>query len=356
MSQDAFLDLDDPPALSHPLREWTFAQMWNETWDVFRAQWRRWIALGLLALVPPLIGRLLLPIGPAFNQLAAILSSDGPSCAAQGPRSDDVLGALLLGLLVVVLGWGYTLIVANGAGAIMTSRVLTGQPASLRVALRTVFTWRARALIGANVLVGLALLTVMGSSMALTIYLIGLLGFVFLLYMAVAWLPLLNPLLALERGPLRRLLSRAWYFGRNRIWVIVAVLLCLAAVSFVAEAPVSLMRSRMLTDTVGQWPDCTRVLTDGYWAWQAVFTVMTLLEQSVVLPIGVILYTILYYDARARLDAPNSDVLIEAGDPARPLEAWLVKRDLINLMAFTGLVFVLLSVLYVSLEALTRIF
>ena len=353
MSQYSFLDLDDPPVLSNPLRERTFSQMWNETWDIFSAHWRRWIVLGLIASAPPLLVSLLLHGGIDLNQLLVVARNG--STEEVSLLTQQLLSSFIISALVGVLSWGYTLIVSSGAGAIMASQILGRKPVSLRAALRTAFTRRAGALLGANLLVGLALLGVMLASMALTTCLVGIVGFVFLIFMAVAWIPLINPLVALERGPLTTLLSRAWYFGRGRVWIIVAVLFSLSAVTSIVRAPASLLQNHLMANTISYGAGGEVILSEAYWLWRTLFVVVSLIEQSVVLPIGVILYTIMYYDARARLDSPDADLPIQAGDPPRPPVPWLVKRDVNNMLGVVMVVFGLAVALSLSSGLLLRL-
>ena len=266
--------------------------MGRQVWAIFRPHWWRWIGLGLIALGPPMLLEALLPdyFGDPFDPFQL--------------RWD----LLEFVMLMTSLSWLYLWMTLTGGGAILTARILDRQPVSLVALLRPILR-RAGLFVGGNLLAGLLVEVIIRATikfMALSPapLILNLLAYGFVLYVIVVWFPPLNPVLALERGGLFRLLRRAWSLGRKRFKVNLGLMILMLAVPFMATAPITAIQNKVLASPLGYGPEGWGYRPD-YWPWLTFFMLLSLLVQSVVVPCGAILNTLLYFEARARLDSPD---------------------------------------------------
>lgn len=321
-------------SLSHSL---TPAEMVQWTIRIYTRYLPQWIMLTLLALIVPLaLGAVAVSmqsdIDPALlDRLRQPLDPTAPDSPLNDPAFLQQMTDFFIrqGVMALLLGAVSILmqqVVLGGAGAVLASAAFHGRSASLGEALRVLGERAGALLTGHLIVIGLLIALLLISSLGLLIC-VGVLGLALLPYLYLAGVPLLAPVLALERGPLSTLLRRAWQFGKRRVWLLLAAVVVLAVWAFVVEFVVGLVGGLFLG------PVLNGTGTAAVLAGQ----VLTFISAVVVLPPGAIFYTLLYEDSRMRF-APQ--VVEEALPMEEPLLAAADVPNMIGVAVVAGSVLV----------------
>lgn len=301
----------------------------------------QWLVLGLLAVAPlVLINLALAAILPqpsfdpaALEQIMGSLESGqmpGDAALLQSTMDNLLQNSLLmlqqvvvqLFIQIVVLG-----VIGGGIGALMASAAYQGGAVSLAAALGRIGS-RLRALGAGHLLAGLVLIAMLVGSILGAMFCVGVLGLGLTIYTYLAWVPLLAPALALEDGTLSGRLRRAWSFGKQRIWLIFAMTLALYALRFLLSVPLDFLAILLAPDSL--------VLAQ----------IMTMVVEVLVLPLGVIYFTILYHDLRGR----QEQIALELAGEERPVaEPILSAADLPGVFGVSMTALALLFALYMFL-------
>lgn len=328
--------------LVHPVEPLSTADLIRWTLRIYLRHLPSWLALAALTLIPLAVFNVVVDLWQAglvdWERLNAAFAIPPQQSALLDPAlllqfiqlSISEIGAQLIVQLVqgVILG---------GVGAVLAATAFRGQTVSLLAGGRVALGERLTALVaGHGVALGALIALIIASAFGM-LFCVGVLGFGAAAYMYLAWVPLMAPVMALERGPLARLLARAWYFGKKRVWVIFAAFLALWALGFCLSLPVGWIVDVLL----GLLPSSDLLRVTGVQA-------SVVIVQGMTLPLGAIFYTLLYEDARLRLDMPGG----AAGDVADPPEGAITAADLPNLMGVALLALGLLFALfYVTMTA-----
>ncbi len=322
-------------------RPLTPREMIRWTVRVYGRYFPQWIMLGLLAVMPLVLINLALAVilpQPSFDPdlLAQLM---GPLESGRIPANpalaqaalDDLLRnsilmlqqvALQLFIQIVVSG-----VIAGGIGAVMASAAYQGGVVSLAAALRTIGP-RLRALLGGHLLAGLVLIALLVGSIVGAMFCIGILGLGITIYIYLAWVPLLAPVLALEEGTLSGRLRRAWSFGKQRVWLIFAMMLALYALRFLLSVPLDFLAMLVAPQSL------------------ALAQVVAVIVEVLVLPPGVIYFTVLYQDLRGRYEQLALEPDIAERPAAEPI---LSAADLPGLFGVSMTALALLFALYLFL-------
>lgn len=299
------------PLTPRELLQWTLR--------IYASNVTRWLLLGLLAVVPLVVLNYaliaLLP-QPSFDadlleQFLAPLESgqmmNNP--ALQQQVMDDMLQNSLLMLQQVIIQLMAQIIilgtVAGGAGAVMASAAYRGEPVNLGEGLQLLGRRFAALFSGHAIAGGILLLLLVGSILG-SVVCIGVLGMGLTIFVYLGLIPLAAPALALEEGNAGPLLRRAWAFGKQRVWIIFGVTVGLYALRILLAFPLDLIQALVAPDSL------------------LVTQVTTVIVELLVLPVGVIFFTLLYEDARGRqeaaaLDAPEPHGAADRPAPRQPL-------------------------------------
>ena len=309
-------------------RPMTPAELVQWTLRIYARHWRQWLLLAALTVIPLLIANeaivRLVPIpdvDPAvINSLFSSLEQGAtPGAGLSDEDMRQVLAssmgsleqAMLLALArVVIVG-----VIAGGAGAVLTSAAYHGEATSLGQALRVGLVERGGLLLrGHLTLGGLVLMMFLASVVGLTLC-VGVLGLGLTVYLYLAWVPLLAPVLALGDGSFGDLTRQAWRFGKLRVWLLFAAVITLLVLPLLLGIPFNLIAS----------------LAGGA---DPVILMLSIVAEVLILPLGVIFYTLVYEDTRARLDgaaAPLAPAGLDAA-AARPREPFLSAADVPNVV------------------------
>ncbi len=309
-------------------RPLTPAELANWTLRIYLRYWPRWMALALLAVIP--LALVNLGITAAVPQpeldpaaLEALLNSmqDNPlpgGAVLPNNLLEQVVNSSVATLEQAVLSLMAQLIIAGviagGAGAVMAAAAYNGAEPDLGQALRTGLLERGRLLLRGHLLVGGLLMVMVVASLLGMLVCIGLIGMGITVYLYVGWVPLLAPALALEDGGYPLLVRRAWRFGKLRIWLLFGAVIALLALRYGVAIPIGLLAGALIPDPA------------------LAALIVAVASEALVLPLGVIFFTVVFLDTRARLDGR-----VPPGQPAEEsglamVEPFLSAADMPNLV------------------------
>ncbi len=319
-------------------RPLTPAELVQWTLRIYVRHWPWWVALAAVAVLPPTLlstavtASLPEAVDPAlldqWLQPLDPLDPNGPFAdPATQAQLQQMMGQLVQNSLVMLGVAALTVlsqaVVLGGPGAVVAAACFHDQPITLGQAVRQAIGERGGALLGGHLAVGALLVALLLVSAMGIVLCVGLLGLGLLAYAFLAWVPLLAPVLALERGPLPALLMRAWHFGKRRVWLLLAAVAALWVLRLALSIPLDLVGG-LLVGLVAQDPAAAMLVVG-----QVIFIAV----QALVLPLGAIFYTLLYEDSklrfdplRAGLDAPFT---VEVDAPRQP---FLTTADLPNII------------------------
>jgi len=309
-------------------RPLTPAELANWTLRIYLRYWPRWIALALLAVIPLALVNLAITAAipqPELDPAAveALLESmqDNPlpgGAVLPNNLLEQVVGSSIAALEQAVLSLMAQLIlvgvIAGGAGAVMVAAAYNGAEPRFGQALRTGLLERGPVLLRGHLLVGGLLLVMVVASLLGMLVCIGLIGMGLTVYLYVSWVPLLAPVLALEDGAYPLLARRAWRFGKLRVWLLFGAVVTLLALRYVAAIPIGLVAGALIPDPL------------------LAAQIVAVLSEALVLPLGLIFFTVVFLDTRARLDGhvPPGQMTEEAG--LATVEPFLTAADMPNLV------------------------
>ncbi|GAB4572887.1 MAG: hypothetical protein Kow0077_13540 [Anaerolineae bacterium] len=313
-------------------RPLTPREMVRWTFQTYARHFSQWLLIGLLAVVPLVAVNLILAQvlpQPAFD--AALLEQflaplergemlNNP--ALQQQLMDDLIQNSLI-LLVTVLAQLLAQIViigtvAGGAGAVMTAAAYRDEPVSAGEGLQALQT-RFSQLAGGHILAGLLLIGLMTASILGTMICIGFFGMGLTIYVYLALVPLAAPALALGKGDISTALREAWQFGKQRVWLIFWATLGLYGLRTLVGLPLDALQMLLAPDSL--------------LAAQVIGVVVELL----ILPVGVIFFTLLYEDTRGQAATPLVDDLNGISPAAVGPAPLLSMADLPNIMGIAML-------------------
>src|SRR5258708_4089827 len=160
----------------------------------------------------------------------------------------------------------------------------------------------------AGIAVYIGALLVFSFALAFVLFLCGL-GFGLIVYGALASGSFLVPVLMLERTTVRRGLSRAWSLAKTRIWPIIGVAAITFLISFVADLVITVLLSGLAARSSASTSTDT------------IITVVDVIVSSLVAPVVPIAFTLLYYDARIRVE--GLDIALRAAPDLSPADVAL---------------------------------
>lgn len=319
----------------------TTSAMVGFTIRVYFRYFFQWLALSVLAFVP--VGILLrFFMGTLFDvSLQAAQANLGGQldlAALAGPVLILALGGIAVSL--------FQLLVMGGAGSILATTALRDKPPSLNRALGFAFGTRLRSLILGHVYVGVILIAAWIISALLVFLCIGVVGLWICFYAIVIWMPLLAPVLVLERGSVRKLTRRAWYFGKKRAWLLLGATLALTVWQYAVSLPLDAIAWNALNGIlIGPRATIPQIeAAYGQIIW--LLLVMQFILQTVTVPFRVIFFTLVYHDTRWLYDPPVADdAVVDDIEYPPPQEPYLTSADAGNVFLIPLVMIVVTTVL-----------
>lgn len=351
---DSTFDFQGPP------KSMSVAELIRATWRIFSQHWARWLGVILLAVLPMMLMWFIMyrmmqsPMMVEIMQMSAYSSYDDTLSPAQAEALLGSMGMFFavtcgLGLLVAI----YETLIVLGLGTALASADFLEKKQSFDEALTIALSKRSLPLLGGIFVVGLAVSLLYMVAGLLTMVCVGVVLLPLVLYMAVVWTPLLAPVLVLERGPFMRLLARAWYFGKKRIWLTLSVWILLwlgsfviAMISMVGYIPMFSDPAFMLDPSGYPPPDMI------YSPLNMAVSGLSAVVQLVFGVFVIIFFTIVYHDAQACHDPRGATAAIAAGNPPAPPESAFTGQDVMNMIIMTVVMGVVLCVMMVIVMAL----
>lgn len=257
----------------------------------------------------------------------AILQQRDPfgdtTTAAQG-----ILG--LINLLAAIV----QMVVIQTMVAYMASEGFLGRRSTLGEAFRS-----ARPRFGAVAVAFLLYIIILASvgavSGILTLCAIGVVGFIFLFYLASAVTYFLTPVLALEDVNATQGLNRAWHLGKQRFWRGLSLLTLISLISLTFYLALGGTAELLYLPLEGA----------GYFdVIAALRVVVNNIITILITPIQLIAFTVFYYDTRVRLEGLDVSFYLSKHNDPRPLQIPSPKpaggimngQDFINLLIIVG--------------------
>jgi hypothetical protein len=233
------------------------------------------------------------------------------------PILSTVLVLIVVGLVMQLI----RLVLVDCVLVYLTSEHMLGHRPTFQQGLSAVRSRWGAVILGQ---VGLyALLIGLSVALAFTLFLCGL-GFGLLVYIALALGGLLTPVLVLEKISVPQGMSHAWGLGKGRLWALIGMVGITILLSFAVGVVVSFINGLLFSST-GSVNSLPVLALSG---------LVSGLGTALVGPIGLIGYTVLYYDARVRLEA-FGEALTALNDPeAHPGD--IQPPTGLNLGAFKG--------------------
>ena len=277
-----------------------------------------------VAIITSLLSGSLLDKSQSLSAESQLLSQSGRSAATLSQAQIDQISAdliKLLSVLIVIVAVGailqlIRLLLVDTTLVYITSEKILGRQPTFRQGFQAV---RARwGTVAFGQIAFYALLIGLTIALSFTLFLCGL-GIGLLVYVGLVLGPLLTPVLVLERDNAFRGINHAWGLGKGRFWALVALTamaLLLSGVAVLVTGAINTALSNlfMVSDTLtGSTPTLSLVAL-------MIGGLVSGVGTSLIAPFSLIGYTVLYYDARVRLEG-FGEALTALHDPeARPAD------------------------------------
>lgn len=306
------------------------ADLVRGTWQLYRRHFVQWLIFAVLLALPTVVMSVVsfmswTPLQNSMTGMMAWESGELSSAEVQRFLSDFIRQIVAISTVMCGLGFivGVFQLLLYGTGIQMAGAAYKGQKVGFDKAVAVAMVERGVTFVGGHFLVGVLLLALVVASSVLIICCIGLLGYLLALYIGLAWLPMLGPVLILERGSFGRLMSRAWYFGRKRVFLILIAAILILVLNAVISWPFNALGMAVAPvrmEEVMEAVEAGRTFDFSWVSWPALIlsTAGSVIAQMIVTPFSIIFYTLLYYDTRLRLEPENFDAVYQEQDPPEP--------------------------------------
>ncbi len=348
---------------NYPLQPHSSLELLDRTLRIYRQHFLKAVILSTLMIAPVTVFNMLSSSWYSSRLQAVRVGSPTVRGAASTTVSSDLVRFYLLLLLGFALSVILQGVILNGLLTYIASEEHFGRPVTLQsafTAIRRRLDVLALGLVRyyltlIGVALGLALtLGLFGVGLRLFLSLGVALAFVFVLclfgiglgvvlYLAVGSYTFLAPVFILERTRIREGVGRAWDLGKARFWPLFRVNLAVGGFSFLINFAI-LLFLRLLLPGVSS-------LIGGM---QTVQTLLQMVAQILLAPVLPIAFTLMYYDARVRLE--GLDILFQAsGNPdVRPADVvspqpqgWsLIRQDYVNMGIVSVITVIAFAVLF----------
>jgi hypothetical protein len=308
---------------NQPLRPLTFLELLDRTFRIYRESFVPCVAMAFLVVLPLSI----------FSQVAVTSWSSYSTATLTASSSraySDALNASIVQLYLMLFAV-YTVsyfvqgMLLNGIVTYIASEKHLGHTVTLRDAFRAVRSrWKV---LGLGLLRVYVVIIAIAIGLVFALCLLGL-GIGAIVYIGIASYAFLTPVLILERTNVSDGVGRAWNLGKARFWSILRIMLAISGVTYLWSFSILLLAQALAPGqaTVGST--------------QPGQILLNILINIVFAPLLPIAFTLMYYDARVRVE--GLDILLGATDnpDMRPAdvvspqpERWrLVGRDFMNIM------------------------
>jgi hypothetical protein len=308
---------------NHPLRPYTFLELLDRTFRLYREGFVKYLVVAVLVIVPLGLFSQMMTQSANSSQIRALTVSS--SRAAQASNVNQALFNFYLILLVIyTVSYFVNGLLLNSIVTVITSEKHFGHDISLREAFSIV---RSRWLtLGGGLLRVYGLILMISVGLTFALCLLGF-GVGVVIYLSMASYAFLVPVLVLERTSARDGVGRAWELGKSRFWSIFRMYLIMSGASFLWSVLLLLVLRNLMTTG------------SALGISQPVQIVLEIFVEILFAPLLPIAFTLMYYDARVRVE--GLDIVFGAinkpdtrpADVASPQPfGWsLVSQDYVNM-------------------------
>jgi len=299
-----------PVAPTSHLRPLGMGQLLDQAIRLYRRNFLQFIGITAIVQIP--LG--LLQMGSSLLTLSGLsFPSDFDTTPPQGIFGpQDMFGsAYILGILgsavVAILSFVLIQVVATAAMTRAVAATYLGESIGITDAYRQIGrSWLS--LLGAMLL---AILAVLGLVIWFIVPCVGwLTGLGMLVFFSLVVIPLIAPVIVLEKQKATRAIRRAWDLARRRFWWVLGFVLILAIFAHIIITGPVLLLSLLFNFVVGSGPlatSTTQAMT------QTVLQSITQLVGGLIyLPLQITAITLMYFDLRIRTEGFDLTVLTES--------------------------------------------
>lgn len=313
-----------------PVMTMSFQAILDRTFRIYRENFLPIVGYVALVTIPITLLNYLLA-RPMLTNLAATQTS-------RGTVSSGAVTASLLSSLVVIVLQILDLVLVYGVVSYVASESIFGQKVSIGTAFNAARSRFASLGCGIIVFYVVIIVLVIVVFFATAFCAPAIVGLAVVAYIGLATFALVTPVLVLENTRASTGINRAYGLGRARFWTILGVLAAIYVISLVLDLALSATLRLFGTPAFGNTLTGVSLLN----------TIASTAISILITPILPIAMTLIYYDARARVegldlalaaaDKPNarpSDILSPAAAP------FMTRRDLGNIAILAVAVVVL---------------
>lgn len=289
----------------NPLRPQTMLELLDRAFNIYRQKFVAFFGLVAVVTVPMTV------ITVATNfWLSYQLAANRPAPPSfRGGRSDlsiltDSLSLLVVVFLVAVVIAIIQGVVVSSVLTYMTSERHLGRVVGVREAFRTVRPRLAN--VGAALVLFYLILILVGLALTVVLWLCGL-GFGVIGYLGVTLYAFLVPVLVLERTDLTTGMKRAWMLAKARVWPVLGLMGAVTLINWILGQAITWTGLFMTRQTIAP---------ASFGASQALQILVQAIVQIFLAPVLPIGLTLLYYDARIRLE--GLDIALQSANVPDP--------------------------------------
>jgi hypothetical protein len=293
------------------LRPQTLLEIIDKTFRVYRENFMVFAGLVAVVLLPVTVITLVNSYALNNNLAKAGITPGNASSFSGNPSAlsglmGQMFGSLGISILVALVAVFVQGVLVNGPLTYIASEANLGRKATVGQAFAAIRD-RLGSLAG-GLIVFYLIMMVATIALAFTLFLCGL-GLGILLYVGLALYAFLTPVLILERVGVTDGLSRGWSLAKARFWQVFGITVLIRIIVFVASLALGVVVAIFTRGTLTQ---------SSFGVAQVVSVALTALVSIIVEPILPIAYTMMYYDARIRLEGLDMALASSTSPEPRP--------------------------------------
>ena len=331
----------------NPLRPYKALELLDRAFRIYRDNFTTFIGIVALVMVPTTV--ISLVMNTWLSDQVALTQFSTNSSSVNRMSTSQIYGLLgqMFGMYVGVILVDFLIALLQG---VFVSGPLTYITSERHLGRTVTFgdTWSAvqgrLATLGGALFLFYVILGAISIALSFALCLCGL-GFGLVAYIWVALSAFVTPVIILERTSLIAGMQRAWVLGKARVWPVLGLSIAILVISFVIGLALGFAIQLLIRPAIG---------STSYTVANAVQIVLQTIVSVFIAPIWPITLTLLYYDARVRVE--GLDIALQAVNKPDPRPAdvvsppppsdWLMSsKDMVNLGIFVMSGFVLVLVL-----------
>jgi hypothetical protein len=285
-----------------PLAPATLVELLDRTFKIYRENFMSFVGLVAAVTIPVSLITLVASLWftdalrkagfdiSEFTSPDAVASFGNGDTAAFGALMGQLLGFIVFLLIIIVIAAFIQGVLINGPLTYIASESVLGRKITIGEAFRAAQN-RFRALAGGLIVFYLITFMIMVLG-AITFFLCGL-GFGLVLYILLTLYAFITPVLVLERIGALDGIGRAWALAKARFWPTFGLFVLVTVITYVLGFALNLINNLITRGAISPASFTTAAIAE---------TILQALSTIVIAPILPIGFTLMYYDARIRLE------------------------------------------------------